>query len=175
MESIVLAFMKEEISQKIKKILDSSGIPVNGICSSKAELMRYIANLGSGIIITGFRLPDATAEEIHIDLPESFSIMVIATAEQTDYMNKDIFTLTLPIKGVELASSVNFLLKSRQTHTKQVNAKKRKEEEKKIIAQAKLVLMERHRMTEEQAHRFIQKHSMDAGVKMIDTARLILS
>lgn len=173
MESIILAFMKEEISVKVKRILENSGISVSSVCNSKAELMRFVSNHTGGIVITGFRLPDATAEEIYVDLPKSFSMMVIATVAQRDYMKKDIFTLTLPLNGVELASSINFLAKSRQAnHTG--NAKKRKEEEKKIISQAKLVLMERHRMTEEQAHRFIQKHSMDAGVKMVDTAKLIL-
>ena len=36
-------------------------------------------------------------------------------------------------------------------------------------------LMETHRMSEEQAHRFIQKRSMDTGAKFIDTARMILN
>ena len=34
--------------------------------------------------------------------------------------------------------------------------------------------MDRNGMTEEQAHRFLQKKSMDSGVKMVQTARLVL-
>ena len=38
-----------------------------------------------------------------------------------------------------------------------------------------LYLMEKRLMTEPEAHRFIQKKSMDAGFKMVSTARLIIS
>ncbi|MCX7714946.1 MAG: ANTAR domain-containing protein [Clostridia bacterium] len=174
MESVILAFTKEEISQKLKRMLESSGITVSGICRSKAEIMRYIEDLDAGVVITEAKLSDATARSICEDLPPGFSVMVIATASQRDLLtNSEIFVLTLPINSIELASSVNVLLKS---HEKGKYKKaERKEEEKKIIEEAKLVLMERHMMTEEQAHRFIQKRSMDMGLKMIDTARMILN
>ena len=51
---------------------------------------------------------------------------------------------------------------------------RRTQEEKALIDQAKAVLMDRHGMTEEQAHRFLQKQSMDSGAKLLDTARLVL-
>lgn len=172
MESVVLAFIKDEVAQKIKRMLDSSGIYVNGICHSKAELMRYIEAFESGLIIMGFKLPDATADDVYNDLPTGFSLMLIATAAQREMVIGDFFILGLPTNSVELASSVNILLKGDAARTAK---KEKKKEEKKLIEQAKLVLMERHMMTEDQAHRFIQKRSMDAGVKMVDTARLILS
>ena len=45
---------------------------------------------------------------------------------------------------------------------------------KALITRAKELLMNRNCMTEEQAHRFIQKRSMDTGAKMVQTARKIL-
>ena len=35
--------------------------------------------------------------------------------------------------------------------------------------------MERNQMTEEQAHRYIQKRSMDNGTGLLETAQMILS
>jgi response regulator NasT len=35
--------------------------------------------------------------------------------------------------------------------------------------------MDRYDMTEEQAHRFLQKKSMDNGAKLTDTARMVLA
>lgn len=35
--------------------------------------------------------------------------------------------------------------------------------------------MDRHSMTEEQAHRFLQKKSMDNGAKLVEIARMILA
>jgi AmiR/NasT family two-component response regulator len=47
-------------------------------------------------------------------------------------------------------------------------------EEKLIILKAKFLLMERNQMTESQAHRFLQKSSMDRGLKLIDAAKMVL-
>ena len=49
------------------------------------------------------------------------------------------------------------------------------EEEKKILWEAKAVLMERNHMTEEEAHRYIQKCSMDSGTSLTETAQMVLS
>ncbi len=47
-------------------------------------------------------------------------------------------------------------------------------EEEALLSRAKAALMDRRGMTEEQAHRFLQKRSMDGGVKMTDTAKQVL-
>ena len=44
-----------------------------------------------------------------------------------------------------------------------------------MIAEAKALLMERNNMTEEEAHRYIQKRSMDNGTGLTETAQMILS
>jgi len=51
--------------------------------------------------------------------------------------------------------------------------KKRSEKEQKIINDAKALLMERNHMTEEEAHRYIQKCSMDTGTNLVETAEMI--
>ena len=53
--------------------------------------------------------------------------------------------------------------------------KVRSEEEKKILWEAKHLLMERNHMSEEEAHRYIQKCSMDSGTNLIETAQMVLS
>ena len=55
------------------------------------------------------------------------------------------------------------------------NSAQRTREEQKLVARAKAVLMDRRGMTEGQAHRFLQRRSMDSGAKLADTARLVLS
>ena len=44
-----------------------------------------------------------------------------------------------------------------------------------MIRQAKALLMERNNMTEEEAHRYLQKCSMDNGTNMVETAQMILT
>ena len=47
--------------------------------------------------------------------------------------------------------------------------------ERAIINQAKALLMERNNMSEEEAHRYIQKCSMDSGTNMLETAQMVIS
>ncbi len=52
--------------------------------------------------------------------------------------------------------------------------RQRSEEEMQVIQKAKRLLMERNNMTEAQAHRYIQKCSMDSGNDMVETAHMVL-
>ncbi|BDF15193.1 ANTAR domain protein [[Clostridium] scindens ATCC 35704] len=44
-----------------------------------------------------------------------------------------------------------------------------------MIRQAKELLMARNNMSEEEAHRYLQKSSMDSGTNMVETAQMVLS
>lgn len=52
--------------------------------------------------------------------------------------------------------------------------KQRSENEKALIHKAKLVLMDRNNMTEPEAHRYLQKTSMNTGTNIIDIAEMVL-
>lgn len=51
----------------------------------------------------------------------------------------------------------------------------RSEQDTITINAAKALLMERNHMTEEEAHRYLQKHSMDNGTSLVETAQMVLS
>ena len=54
-------------------------------------------------------------------------------------------------------------------------AERRTAEEQKTIEPAKALLMERNQMTEMDAHKYIQKLSMDSGNNLVETAEMILA
>ena len=162
MDRVVLAFSKDETADKIKMMLDGSGYDVYTVCHSKAELLRTVSDMDEVLIIMGYKLPDGTVDDVYDDLME----------RQSSIYNQDIFVVTLPLNRQLLINSVETFVGiiERRKHRA-----KRTPEEEKIIRDAKAYLMETHRMSEEQAHRFIQKRSMDTGAKFIDTARMILN
>ena len=53
-------------------------------------------------------------------------------------------------------------------------AEVRSENDRKVITAAKELLMERNQMTEDEAHHYIQKLSMDSGNNIVETAEMIL-
>ena len=173
MERVVLAFSKDETADKIRRMLDGSGYEVYMVCHSKAELLRSIVDIDEVLIIMGYKLPDGVADDVFDDLREGQKLMSIVKADrQSEIYNEDIFVVTLPVNRQILINSIETFVGiiERRKHRA-----KRTPEEQKIIESAKAYLMENHMMTEEQAHRFIQKRSMDMGAKFIDTARSILN
>lgn len=173
MERVVLAFSKDETADKIRMMLDGSGYEVYMVCHSKAELLRSIADIDEVLVIMGYKLPDGVADDVFDDLREGQKLMSIVKADrQSEIYNQDIFVVTLPVNRQILINSIETFVGIIERRKHRV---KRTPEEQKIIENAKAYLMENHMMNEEQAHRFIQKRSMDMGAKFIDTARQILN
>ena len=52
--------------------------------------------------------------------------------------------------------------------------KLRSEKEQNYISNAKMLLMERNHLSEDDAYRYIQKCSMDSGTNMVETAQMVL-
>ena len=154
-------------------MLDGSGYEVCAMCHSKAELLRSITDMDDVLIIMGYKLPDAVADEVFEDLSEGQKLMSIVKADnRQEIYSQDIFVVTLPVNRQILINSIETFVGIIERRKHRI---KRTPEEEKIITDAKAYLIENHRMTEEQAHRFIQKRSMDTGAKFIDTARQILN
>ena len=169
---VVLAFSKDETARKIKRMLDGSGHSVAMICHSRAELMRGVSGLGEALVIMGYKLPDAVVDDVYRDLAPNQRLLALVKAQRLELIaNRDIFTATLPISRQELISAIEVLIGDMPRRKRRTT---RTPEEESIIEKAKLYLIEKHNMTEESAHRFIQKRSMDTGARFVDTAKQIL-
>ena len=101
-------------------------------------------------------------------------MLVVAAQSMLDLCeNEDIFRLASPVRRGDLIASVGMLLRMGRRLEKYVRPRRSREEES-AIREAKALLMDRNGMSEEQAHRFLQKRSMDAGVRLGQAARLVL-
>ena len=65
--------------------------------------------------------------------------------------------------------------RSRKKAKEKAKKEGRSDEDKKIINQAKEILMDRHHMTEPEAHRYLQKCAMDSGTNLRETAEMVIS
>lgn len=178
MPSIIIAFPKIEDAMNIKNVLVRNGYEVNATCTTGAQVVTIANELDDGIIICGYRFSDMHYSQLNGYLPKGFEMLLIASAnklEECTYNN--IVCLSMPIKMADLISTLQmmYLNIARRRKKEKEKPKPRTEEEKAIISKAKLVLMERNNMTEEEAHRYIQKNSMDSGTNMVEMAEMILS
>jgi len=174
LEKVILAFEGEKVTARVQDILEGGGIATCLLCRSAAEVKRLVNKQHISLVICGYKLRDETAEALSQDLPVSCSVLVLAVQNLLDMVEgDDIFKLAAPVSRNDLISSVRMLLQVGRRMERLVRPH-RSEEEMDLVRQAKVLLMERHGMTEEQAHRFLQKQSMDSGARLVQTAQLIL-
>ena len=82
----------------------------------------------------------------------------------------------MPMKASVLVETVNDILYQleRRIKKEKKKPKPRSEREQNYIVNAKMLLMEKNHMTEDEAYRHIQKCSMDSGTNMVETAQMLL-
>lgn len=174
MDRVILAFEGEKTTLRIRDILESSGAAECLICHSAAEVKRMVNKQRISVVVCGYKLRDETAEALCADLPVTCSVLVLAVQNLLDMLeSEDLFKLTAPVSRSDLLSSVRMLTQLGRRMERYARPK-HSEEEKALIEKAKALLIERNGMTEEQAHRFLQKKSMDSGAKLLQTAQMVL-
>ncbi len=175
MDNIIVAFDNDSNRKRIREILEASGLQVKTSCKSGSEAIRAIRKTSGGIVVSGFKLSEMTVTDLAYDLHGLAMILAVAPAAQLELCRNDnIFKLPTPFSRGDLVSSVRMLIQMQQKHYRAAPPR-RSEKDTTDIQKAKALLMEKNGMTEEEAHRFIQRRSMDTGSKAAETARLILS
>jgi len=176
--NIIVVFAKVEDAKSIKNILVKNGISVTAVCTSGAQALGYADEYRDGIVISGYKLTDMACMELKENLPDGFEMVVMASQRVlADVSGSGIIGLAMPLKVHELISTVGMLVQGlvRRKKKRRERPRVRNEEEASTIQSAKHLLMERNHMTEEEAHRYLQKHSMDYSVSMVETAQMLLA
>lgn len=177
LSSIIVIFPKLEDAKKIKNLLMRNGFEVDGVFSSGAKALSFADDLQGGIIICGYRFSDMIYRDLYEDLPTGFEMLLVASPKYLAYAEPGIVSLGMPIKLNELTSTLAMMLSAQNRRKKRRRNQpvKRSEEEQKIIDEAKAVLMERNHFTESEAHKYLQKCSMDSGTNLVESAQMVLS
>jgi response regulator NasT len=195
MRSVIVAFPEPELARKVHQALLSRGLPVTGMACSGSQVLQQASLLpDGGLIICPFRFADLSANEIQGLLDERFDLLVLVTArQQGSVYGQGLFTLTSPFRPNDIIEAASGLLESRQPTgmaqpTEGVLYQKnrlaaqpadkpahgRTSTDQQILEQAKAMLMARKHMTEPEAHRFLQKRSMESGIRIVELAKRLL-
>lgn len=178
MVSIVVVFPKYEDAKNIKNVLIRSGFSSVFATPTGAQALSQIDNLSSGIVLCSYKLVDMMYTELHDCLPEGFEMLLMASEHLLAQCEReDVVCLGMPFKVNDMVSTVGMMLEAleRKRKERKQKPKIRSDEEMKLLKEAKELLMTRNKLSEEEAHRYIQKTSMDTGCSMVDTAGMILS
>lgn len=178
MTNIVVAFSKQEDAKSIKNILMRNGFQVVAVCTSGAQVLNSVEDLNGGIIVSGYRFEDMLYRSIRDYMPRGFEMLLVASPNRFGgEMPRDIMSLPMPVKVCDLVSTVEMMCQDqiRKKRKQRQQPARRSEEDARVIAKAKELLMDRNGMTEAEAHRYIQKCSMDNGTNMVETAQMVIS
>ena len=116
--------------------------------------------------------------ELREYLPDRFEMLLIASqGKWEEGLASGVMGLTMPIKAYDLMNTLQMMLQNmeRRRRKRKKTIKSRTPEQEALIRKAKELLMARNNMTEEEAHRYLQKNSMDSGTNIVETAEMVLS
>ena len=169
--------------EAIGPILTMNGIGKILRAQSAGEARRTVMSRVVDIAIINTPLSDDFGIQLAIELSES-NICVLTFVkgdryEQIAYKLEEygVITLAKPVDRASLVISVRMLKAMRAKLVKmetQRSSLESKMREIRLVNRAKLLLVERLSMTEEEAHRFIEKQAMDSCVKKGEIAENII-
>ena len=177
MTNIIVVMPKLDHAKSIKNILVRSGIQVTGVCTTGAQALSQADSMHDGILICPHKLTDMMYDHLHECLPPGFEMLLMAQqAVINECYGNEIVCLTLPLQVNDLINTVHMMSDNieRRRRKKRLQPKVRNAEEEALILEAKRLLMERNHMEEEEAHRYLQKSSMDSGTNMVEAAQMVL-
>ena len=178
MTNIIVVLPKLEDAKGIKNILVRSGFQVTGVCTTGAQAISQADGLHDGIIICSYKLVDMMYDHLHECLPYGFEMLLMASQSViNECYGNDIVCLSMPLKVNDLVNTVNMMADNilRRRRKNRLRPRIRSAEEEMLIQQAKELLMSRNHMNEEEAHRYLQKCSMDSGTNLVETSQMVLS
>lgn len=176
MSSIIVANSNRDSARKIAMVLKSSGLVVYDICATGAQVVELTTrHYHGGVVVCSMDLPDMPAA----GLPQTvnYDFLFIVKAHQAEMATPlDSPCLMVPLNKADLVASVNMLLNISEPSSLSIKKKIAAGtfDPKEIVQKAKVRLMERNYFSESQAHRFLQKKSMDTCKKMVEVAMIVL-
>lgn len=176
MVNVIVLFPKQEVARNIRNLLVRSGFEVTAVCVTGAQVIQRSEGLEEGLVICGYKYVDMMYAELREYLPDGIKMLMLASQTYLeDCMYKEIYTLPMPLKAHDLLEKVRMIVSeiSNEQKRKKRKPKQRTREELELLDEVKALLMKNNRISEDEAHAYIQKRSMNSGVGLIEMARLI--
>lgn len=136
------------------------------------------------IIVVNMPLADESGLEFAMDIAEQGNASVLLVCPNERYVDvldmvtdDGILAIAKPFPRGRLSHAIRYLMaeqKKRRLLQKKIEKTEEKLNELRVVSKAKVVLVEKEHMTEEDAHRLIGKKAMDNGISRRLAAERIL-
>lgn len=181
---VMIGSNNETISKQLARFLTENGMLVIGETTDAYDLLRKVHTVYPELVIIDDRMKGMLGHEISETLVAEKVCPVIAlirASEMGNYINLNqeaIFANVIKPCGRDMLINTIMLLvkttKSISALENEVGKLKETKDNKVVIQEAKKLLMEHMSLSEEEAHRRIQKRSMDKGLAKVKIAEMII-
>ncbi|MDD3306101.1 MAG: ANTAR domain-containing protein [Acetobacterium sp.] len=171
MSSVLLVCKQEDVIRGLADILRPMNFQLIDSANSAAEGRRRLQEIEYDLVIVNTPLGDEFGVDFAVDILEKFmvGVILIVKSELVDHVEEKLtdtaaFVVPKPLNRQLLVQNVRFVCQSREKIQKlqsQNQALKAKIDDLRVVYRGKLFLMGHLDMTEDQAHRYIQKKAMD--------------
>lgn len=169
--SVLVVSQTDKLYEFFKKILPQNQFSPILSVHSGGEARRFLVNRPVDIVVINAPLKDASCTDLAINLSQDFSVGVLLMVksevyDQVTYQVEDygVLTMSRPCTSKEIFQSMKLLMATqarlRKLERKTANLEE-KMEEIRLVNRAKGLLMDNLKMTEAEAHRYIEKAAMD--------------
>ena len=171
MKEIIIASANLKAAERIKAILQSGHLTVNRVFSSGREILSY-ASIQPDVLVVCGKLSDMSAVYLAELAPHGVDIvLLLPSGEPQTAFYSNLVTLNMPVNRAELLDTVR-MLRATEAHSN-IPVQTRSTDDEGLLENAKRIVMNRHRISEREAYRLLQRRSMEAGIKMTELAKMI--
>ena len=182
--SVLVVSASENFNAAAKELLPSSGYNPVHSANNVSEAKRYIAARSFDFVIVNSPLPDESGIRFAIDCCRSQTTVVLLLArsdvhaEVHDKVTEHgVFTLSKPTNRATLMQALSWMSSARERLRKmqqKTSSIEERMEEIRIVNRAKCLLISELKMTESEAHRYIEKNAMDNCIPKKEAAKKVI-
>lgn len=184
MENILLVVNSDKAKENIVQMLKLNGSYKFSVAENCCEASRFLTDNVFDLIIINTPLPDEFGSELALNITESTScgVLLIVKNDLVDEIsqnveNSGVFVIGKPISKAMFFQTLKLVnsFHNRISNLKNENTVlKNKIQEIKLIDRAKCILIEYLSMSENEAHKYIEKQAMNNRLTKVDVAKDIL-
>jgi response regulator NasT len=182
--SVLLVSGSQKAAQILCSLLPADRYNPVHVAANAGEARRVMIDTPSDIVLIDTPLKDDIGVQLAIDLAqdEMTGIALLVKSEQYDHIffeteKYGIITLSKPIDKKYMLQCLGFMSATRykliQMKNKTASLQK-KMEDISLVNRAKLLLIEKYKMSESDAHRYIEKSAMDRCVRRREIAEELI-
>ncbi len=176
LRSIIVATANQKLSSSLEKILLRASFSVETFLKSGSEVKAIQNYFDDAVLICG-PLKDIPAIYLAKELPDSWDMILLLSSNQPfPYYVSNITPVTLPVNRMDFIETVNSVVHAAaQSFASKTTAKQsRTAQDTQIIESAKRLIMKKRGLSEGDAHKLLQRYSMNLGISMVESANRFL-